>query len=238
MRFWIRGLAVLALAARLQGQPSQQPPPQGQPPQGNPPQAQQPLLEIYQIDLNPSGTGFALSKPVLEGDVYVFKVWPEGDIVRLPKTRVKGITQRTKDLNKEVVYLIELNPTGRQIARENPVRKGKSYVFHTWRDGTLMTLRGADVKKVTRVTGIPAFRIQQEERGAALIDHLPMEGGNARVVNEGSSPPAAAPAPAQGSGNWSYQGEPGVTDAYAPPSAKVDRPGDVPKAAPTAKPQP
>jgi hypothetical protein len=237
MRFWIRGLAVLALAARLQGQPSQQPPPQGQPPQNNPAPAQQPLLEIYQIDLNPSGTGFALSKPVLEGDVYVFKVWPEGDIVRLPKTRVKGITQRTKDLNKEVVYLIELNPTGRQIARENPVRKGKSYVFHTWRDGTLMTLRGADVKKVTRVTGIPAFRIQQEERGAALIGHLPMEGGNARVVNQ--DPASPAPAPAEGSGtNWSYDGAPGVTDAYAPPSAKVDRPGDVPKAAPTPKPQP
>ena len=49
--------------------------------------AQEPPLEIYQIDLVPSGTGFALTKPVLQGDVYVFQVWPDRATVRLPKSK-------------------------------------------------------------------------------------------------------------------------------------------------------
>ena len=134
-------------------------------------------LEIYQIDLDPSGTAFALGKPVLDGGAYVFKAWPERTMVRLDQTKVKKITQRTKNLDQEVVYQIDLVPTGRMIARENPKLKGTTYVFHTWRDGTLMSMRQADIKKITRVTGIPAFRIQQEERGAALNANLPMEGG-------------------------------------------------------------
>jgi hypothetical protein len=45
--------------------------------------AQQQLLEIYQIDLVPSGTAFALNKPVLQGNVYVFRSWPENTPARL-----------------------------------------------------------------------------------------------------------------------------------------------------------
>ena len=134
-------------------------------------------LEIYQIDLDPSGTAFALSKPKLEGDVYVFTVWPEKTVVRLPKAKVKQMTQRTKDLDKEVVYEITLNPSGRMIASAEPKMQGKTYVFNRWKDGALMSLRGSDVQKVTRLTGLPAFKAQQEEMGAALIGNLPMEGG-------------------------------------------------------------
>src|SRR4030095_15823531 len=31
-------------------------------------------LELYQVDLVPTGTGFAVTKPVQEGDVWVFQV--------------------------------------------------------------------------------------------------------------------------------------------------------------------
>jgi hypothetical protein len=193
------------------------------------------LVVIYQIDLDPSGTAFAFGKPVLEGNAYVFTAWPERTTARLDKSKVKKISQRTKNPDDEVVYQIDLVPTGRMIARENPTLKGTNYVFHTWRDGTLMSLRKSDVQKVTKVTGLAAFRIQQEERGASLNANLPMEGGTATVLPVPGAP-AAAPAPAPG--NWTYEGQPGVTDAYAPPSATVSSPGDVPKAAPQPTPPP
>ncbi len=241
-------LAIVALALSA-GAPGQQPAdPASAPPKAGAklaggPQAgakNEGLLEIWQIDLDPSGTAFALGKPVLQGGVYVFKAWPDRDVVHLAQSKVKKMTQRTKSLDDEVVYQIDLVPSGRMIARENPTKKGTTYVFHTWRDGTLMSLRQADIRGITKVTGIPAFRIQQEERGAALNANLPMQGGTAKVLPGAPAAPAPAagapPAPAQG--NWSYQGAPGITDAYAPPSAVVASPGDVPKAAPPPTPPP
>ncbi len=225
-------VGVLVLAASLQGQQ-----PQGQQPQT--PQSPQPAaslapgqsppLEIYQIDLDPSGAAFALSKPTLEGDVYVYRSWPEKSVVRLPKAKVKQITQRTKDLNKETVYQIDLVPSGRMIARDEPKLQGGAYVFHAFKNGTFMSLRKSDVQRVTRLTGLPAFRAQQEELGAALIDNPAMQGGSVSVLpapGAAAAPPSQTPAP----GNWIYQGVPGVTDAYAPANATVDSPGDVPKA--------
>ena len=199
------------------------------------------LLQIYQIDLDPSGTAFAFGRPVLEGDAYVFTAWPDKTVVHLAKSKVKKITPRTKSPDEYVVYQIDLAPSGRMIAREKPTLKGTTYTFHTWRDGTLMSLRQADVKAVTKVTGVAAFKIQQEERGASLNGNLPMQGGGTVTILPGGpadAAPGAAPAPAPAPGNWSYQGQPGVSDAYAPPSAVVASPGDVPKAAPQPTPQP
>jgi hypothetical protein len=199
------------------------------------------LLEIYQIDLVPTGTAFALTKPVLEGDAWVFKNWPERQMVRLDKTKVRQISPRTKDLNKEVVYQIDLVPTGRMIARDNPTLKGTTYTFHEWKGGKIMSIRKDDVLRILMVTGLPAFRIEQEERGAALIGNLPMEGTGSVTVISGAPPdpaPAASQPSAPAQGNWSYQGAPGITDAYAPPSAVVSSPGDVPKAAPAPTPPP
>jgi hypothetical protein len=236
-------VAVCVFAASLQGQQSQGQQPQG-PQSGKtaaPPaqtQGQSPLLEIWQIDLNPTGTAFALGKPTLEGDTWVYSQWPEKTIVRRSQTTVKKISRRTKDLNKESVYRIDLVPSGRMIAREKPKLQGGSYVFYAYKNGTVMSLRTADVKAITRLTGLPAFRAQQEEMGAALIDDLPMEGGSAQVLPvPGSAPDSASPTPA--AGNWTYQGVPGVTDAYAPANATVESPGDVPRApapAPTEPP--
>ena len=231
-------LATLALPAGAYGQQLQSP--ASQPPaQAAAPASSEALLEIYQIDLNPSGTAFALGKPVLQDGAYVFKAWPDQVVAHLDQSKVKKITPRTKDINQMVVYQLDLVPSGRMIARENPKLQGKTYVFHTWRDGTLMSLRSSDVQKVTKVTGLAAFKIQQELRGASLNANLPMQGGTATVLPGSPSPDAAAaPAPTPGQGNWSYNGTVGITDAYAPPSAVVSSPGDVPKAAPAPTPPP
>ncbi len=103
-----------------------------------------------------------------------------------------------------------------------------------------MSLRQADVKKVTLLTGLPAFRAEQEEMGAALIDNLPMEGGGAVTIIPSAGDAAAAPAPAPAPGNGTNDGTPGYDYAYPPANATVDSPGDVPKApepAPTPPPQ-
>ncbi|HTO75465.1 MAG TPA: hypothetical protein VMQ61_05260 [Thermoanaerobaculia bacterium] len=196
----------------------------------------EPPLEIYQIDLVPSGTGFALTKPVLQGDVYVFQVWPDRATVRLPKAKVKSMVARTKDVSGEFLYQIDLAPTGQMFSRDEPVSKGGTYQFHTWREGTLMSLRPGDVKKITRLTGLDAFKIHMQQLGAKQIGNLAMQGGGSATVVGGSAPADAAHGSAsmpasQTPYNWIYQGVPGVTDAWAPPSAVVASPGDVPKAA-------
>jgi hypothetical protein len=222
---FLAGLLLLVVGLEGQQLPTDKSP--SKPPQATQAQLQQ-ALEIYQIDLDPTGTAFALSKPVLEGDVYVFTVWPERTTVRLNKAKVKKITQRTKDLDKEVIYQIDLNPTGRMIAREQPELKATTFTFHTWREGTLMSLRQADVQRITRLTGIAAFKVEQELRGAALIDNLAMEGGGSvRILPGGPAAPAAAPTPAPGV--VIYGGIAGVTEAFPSAPATVSSPGDVPK---------
>lgn len=223
------GLLVLAASAL----PAQQPPaPRPTPMIGMQGQAKVDVMEIWEIDLVPSGSAFALNKPVLEGDTYVFTVWPDRDVVHLPKARVRGVRQRTKELEKFGVYQIELLPSGRILAREVPELKQKSYVFHTWKEGKLMTVRQTDVKQVSYLHGLPAFKAQQEEKGAKLIGNLPMEGGGSVTYFSEAPPPPVNPADMASPppSNWNYDGVPGVTDAYAPANAVVARPGDPPKA--------
>lgn len=233
-------LGGLFVAAGLYGQAA------GQPAQARPTPAvgmapaPQASLEIYQVDLIPSGTGFALSKPVLDGDVYTFIVWPDRDTVRLPKDRVKSITPRTKEMNAFSVWKIDLLPSGRIVAKDEPTLKGATYTIRTWRDNTLISMRQTDIKQITHLVGLDAFKVQQEEKGAKLMSgNLPMQGtGEVKVISEpaaASRPPAGQQAGQQGapsgSGNWIYDGVPGVTDGWAPPNAVIASPGDVPKAA-------
>jgi hypothetical protein len=188
--------------------------------------------DVWQIDLVPTGTGFAVSKPVLEGNVYVFRVWPERDLIRLPKSRVKKMVQRTNEIGKELVYRIDLVPTGQMYSRDEPVLKGTSYQFHRWAGGTLLSARQSDVKKITKIAGADAFRLYLELFGAKPIGNLAMEGPRSSPQDSQPSGAASAFSGDQGlpPGNWIYQGVPGVTDAWAPPSAVVAYPGDVPKA--------
>jgi|GEM_PF-957086 len=201
---------------------------------GMQPTAAPETLEIYQLDLVPSGSAFALNKPVLENNSYVFKVWPEREIVHLRKEKVRKITQRTKDLAQFHVYQIDLKPSGRILSKENPEMKNGNYVFNTWKEGKLMSLRQADVIRVQELVGLPAFKAQQEEKGAALIGNLPMEGGGQIIVfseaptvdyGEKGSPPQ----PTAGPSVYNTEGVPGVSEAYPNGNAVVERPGDPPK---------
>ncbi|MCC6128461.1 MAG: hypothetical protein IT186_00925 [Acidobacteria bacterium] len=190
---------------------------------------------IHQIDLEPTGTMFSLDKPVLDGDTYVFRSFPEKTETRIPKSKVKKITQRSRDLEKELVYRLEMIPSGTMLSKDEPVLKGNSYQFHAWKGGNLMTVRKADVKGVTKLQGLEAFKAQEIELGSVALQG---EANFKSGVVPASGAPGQAP-PAGGGpdkGNWTYQGVPGQTDAYAPAGGTVSRPGDVPKApAPTPR---
>ncbi|HEY6931045.1 MAG TPA: hypothetical protein VJA66_15330 [Thermoanaerobaculia bacterium] len=219
----------LSLAAGLQ---AQQPAPVQQsavPPGQAQPASAHHFLDIYQVDLNPSGYGFALSEPVIQGDFYVFKVWPEGDMIRVPKARIKGVTKRTKDLDKEYIYQLVVVPDHKMYARDEPKLKGTNYLFHTWKEGTLVSLKQTDVQKVSRVDGVEAFKIKQAQMGVKTNANLPMQGGTATVIRESPAPSSPSAEGLSGGPNWIYYGVPGVTDAWAPPSATQAYPGDVPK---------
>ena len=175
----------------------------------------------------PTGTGFAVAKPVEQGDFWVLTVWPDRSTVRLAKSKVKKITPRTKQLQSETAYRIDLAPSGEIFSRDNPVLKGTTYTFHRWTGGDLMSLRQTDVKKITRLTPLEIFQTHLKHFGPKPIANLPMEGGTAVM-------PAQPEAPAQGTtggaDNWIYYGTPGMDDAWAPGNAVVASPGDVPKA--------
>ena len=198
----------------------------------NPPPAPTPAgpLEIYQVDLVPTGTGFAMTKPVLQGDVWVFKVWPDQSTVRLAQSKVKKITPRTKQLQSEEAYRVDLAPSGEMFSRDNPVLKGTTYTFHRWQGGNLMSLRQADVKKITRLTPVEIFQAHLQYFGPKEIRNLPWRAArpSCRRSPHRLRTRARSPSP----DNWVYYGTPGVDDAWAPGNAVVASPGDVPKAPP------
>ena len=205
------------------------------------------IVEIWRIDLDPVGlrvlpekTGSGRRRLRLHG------LAGKTDGAR-PQGQGQGGRPAHEDLNQEAVYQIDLVPSGRMIAKENPTLKNGTFTFHTWLDNKFMSLRQTDVIRIMRLTGIPAFRAQEEVKGAEmLVGNLPMEGGGTVTIISGPPPepvnPANAPAPAtagsdpNAQGNWIYNGVPGVTDGYAPPNAVVDQPGDPPQAAPNPQP--
>jgi hypothetical protein len=223
--------ALIGCAAGLYGQQPAAAPSAGLP-QKQPTQVAHPGIEIYQVDLIPTGMGFAVGKPVLEGDTYVFKALPEKQVVRVSKDKVRSITLRIADLNAEVVYEIRLLPSGHMLSKEQPQLKNGGWQFHTWKTGDLISMRRSDVKEVVTLNGLAAFKAKQEEKGARLIGNLAMQDGQYESVGTAPPPPGQAAPPAMPSGpsNWIYEGAPGISDAYAPANAVVSSPGDVPKA--------
>ena len=193
---------------------------------------------MYRIKLNPSGTMIALDKPVLLNGKYVFHAWPHGEQTALRQAIVLSVAPLTGP--QKPFYQVDLTPSGKVFARDNPTLKGSTYVFHAYRDGMLMSLRQSDVKKVTLLSGDDAFWAEQRMDGEALVGNLAIQ-GTSNVVEIGSPPPASSQAGPSSlnsvgggtingapAGNWSYQGTPGTADAWGPANATVARPGDVP----------
>ncbi len=194
----------------------------------------QPAIIIDRIDLVPTGTMFAMNEPVLEGDTYVFKSLPERQQTRLPKSRVKAVARWSTDPEKEVLWKIDVLPEGSLFSGDEPVKKGSNWVAHGWKQGQLYSIPQADVAKITKLTGRDAYRAKMKELGVVLLEGESttpgFKGGNAPVnAPQGAGAPAGS-GTAQGPGNWTYQGQPGASDAYAPAGGTVSRPGDVPMA--------
>jgi hypothetical protein len=196
---------------------------------------------MYKIRLKLNATVVSLDTPNLIEGKYVFHAWPNGELTSLPAAAVSGITPVTGQRN-DTVYQIELNPSGVVIARDAPVLKGNAYQFHSWMHGTFMSLRQSDVKRINVVTGDHAFWIEQGLEGETPIDNLALQGTN-KMVEIGtptrqdqtaqagpsslssmngsySGPSGISGAPVYG--NWSYQGTPGVSDAWSPANANMN----------------
>jgi hypothetical protein len=192
----------------------------------------EPRIIVYKIELVPAGFMFAMNEPVLDGDYYVFRSLPERTEMKLPTAKVKSVARWSTDYSKEVVWQVDLAGTsGVHLARSEPVKKGKNWVGYTWKNNTLMSVPETDVVKITRLTGAEAFKAEQLALGLVVLEGESMtsgfKGGNSPV---NGVPASGAPAPATGSGNWTYQGQPGASDAYAPGNATVAKPGDTPMA--------
>ena len=196
-----------------------------------------PPIIVYRIDLVPTGSMFAMNEPVLQGDYYIFRSLPERTEMKLPKVKVKAIVRWSGDYSKEVVWRVELaGSAGMYLTRNEPVKKGKNYVAYIFKNGTLVSVPEADVVKITRLTGREAFKAEQIALGLVVLEGESMEsgfkGGNGAVnTAPGAGAPATAGnAAAPAGGNWTYQGQPGASDAYAPAGGTVAKPGDVPMA--------
>lgn len=207
-------------------------------------QAQQAPPELYVVDLVLGAQAVALDKPVLQGDVYVFHAWPEGALVRVKQANVRRIVQKTGLALQETVYQIDLIPSGQMLARDNPTLKGTNYVFHTLRAGTLMSVRQADVRKITRMTGERAFTAEQTMDGTVAIGNLAFANntqagpqnlsqvattGSGGVQNRGTGFYSnVVPGQTQGMPNSANDNVVGRTWAYAPSSATQSSPGAPP----------
>ena len=192
--------------------------------------------DMFKIELVPSGAMVSLDQPKLQGQTWVFTAWPEGATTKIPKAKVAKVTRLTGK-TPDVVYRIDLKPTGLALARDLPMLRNGRFVFHTWRAGTFTSVRQADVRGIASLTGEQAFWAEQHQMGEVNIGNVAME-GTSQVVSIGTPPdsgssqagpgnmsslqqpnPGISGAPAYG--NWLYQGTPGVSDAYAPANATM-----------------
>src|SRR5262245_30795629 len=191
---------------------------------------------MYKIQLiQQSGAMVSLDRPNLIEGKYVFHQWPDGQLASVRQDVVAQIKPLTGPSN-DTIYQIELNPSGTMVARDLPVLKGSTYTFHNWLHGTLMSLRASDVKRINVLTSDRAFWVEQGLEGEASIDNLAIQGTNKMV--EIGTPPRQNSAQAGPSslssmngagisganpyGNWSYQGTPGVSDAWSPANANMN----------------
>jgi hypothetical protein len=181
MRIRLAFLAVfVSFASTLQGQQPAAPPAAAAAP------AAEPRIIVYKIELVPTGFMFAMNEPVLEGDTWIFRSLPERTEMKLPKVKVKSVARWSTDYSKEVVWRVELaGSAGMHLARNEPVKKGKNWVAHTWKNNTLVSVPETDVVKITRLTGAEAFKAEQLALGLIVLEGEStapgFKGGNGRA---------------------------------------------------------
>jgi hypothetical protein len=139
-------------------------------------------------------------------------------------------------------YQIDLVPSGSVISTDLPVTKGTMVVFHKYPSGDLVSMRRADVKKVTKV-GAAALQTKGPADAVIQIGNLAMQGGstqagptNARAVGAAKNTSGLGtgfysnviPGQTEAFGNSPNDYQVGRTYAYAPSNATQSSPGGVP----------
>ena len=101
-------------------------------------------------------------------------------------------------LRGETVYRIDLIPTGELVSRDAPTWRGTMLVLKRHPDGMLMSVRKADVKKISQVSlaEVPPSPADQ----VIQIGNLAMQGGSSQGGPVSASSVAASKAPALGKG--------------------------------------
>ncbi|HLN93820.1 MAG TPA: hypothetical protein VK389_08155 [Thermoanaerobaculia bacterium] len=71
---------------------------------------------------------------------------------------------------EEILYQIDLVPSGRLVSRDLPVLKETTYVFHEFPRGTLISVRRSTVKQITRMSPRAAALVNPKTRLVRIGD--------------------------------------------------------------------
>jgi hypothetical protein len=180
-----------------------------------------PVPVIWQIDLVPNGHTFAATQPVLKNGVYTFESY-RSTRRRAEAVSASGHQPRGHAQESSTDRLPDRADPERRARLARPARpEERRWVFRPYRAEHVMSIRqrtsGGSRRSRARTPTGPGAR---QGRGS---DRPARDAGRSAVAI--SSPTAAArrraltACPRSGgapTGNWSYQGTPGTSDAYGP----------------------
>ena len=76
---------------------------------------------------------------------------------------------------EEVLWQIDLLPSGKAISKSEPTLKGGSYLYHQYPTGTLISVKKSTVKKVSKMTPEAIATVDPKKQVQQIRD-LPMQG--------------------------------------------------------------
>ena len=76
---------------------------------------------------------------------------------------------------EEVLWRIDLLPSGKAISKSEPTLKGGSYLYHQFPTGTLISVKKSTVKKISRMTPEAIANVDPKKQVQQIRD-LPMQG--------------------------------------------------------------
>jgi hypothetical protein len=88
---------------------------------------------------------------------------------------VCAVTAQAAD---QVLWQIDLLPSGKAISKDAPVAKGGSYLYHEYPTGTLISVKKTTVKQITKLTQAAAAAVLPKNQVTSIRD-LPMQGPKA-----------------------------------------------------------
>lgn len=76
---------------------------------------------------------------------------------------------------QEILYKIDLIPSGRIVSRDMPQLKGAIYLYHAYPTGTLVSVKKSAVKQIAKMTPEEAAAVNPRT-ALKRIDDVPMQG--------------------------------------------------------------